>query len=156
MIEVKRASTQPPPLSGLNQSEYVRRASADWAAARPSEMASALAFTSERPPSRSGYRPSAARTILMIASLMGLVFVLAHSNTFAQEPAPVPAASPMVSAQQSPKAPSGVIDYRADANRPLPSLSRGGGETSDQQPLRLRAAIANRLSLHRLGSEIRS
>ncbi len=142
MIEVKRASTQPPPLSGLNQSEYVRRASADWAAARPSEMASALAFTSERPPSRSGYRPSAARTILTIASLMGLVFVLAHSNAFAQEPAPVPAASPMVSAQQSPKAPSVVIDYRADANRPLPSLSRVGVETNDQQPLTLREAIA--------------
>src|SRR6266403_29054 len=142
MIEVKRASSQPRPRSGRNQSESVRRASADWAAARPSEMASALAFTSERPPSRSGYRPSAARTILTIASLMGLVFVLAHSNAFAQEPAPVPTASPMVSAQQSPKAPSVVIDYRADANRPLPSLSRVGVETNDQQPLTLREAIA--------------
>src|SRR5260221_5098488 len=142
MIEVKRASTQPPPLSGLNQSEYVRRASADWAAARPSEIASALAFTSERPPSRSAYRPSAVRTILTIASLMGLVFVLAHSNAFAQDRAPVPAASPMVSAQQSPKVPSVVIDYRADANRPLPSLSRVGVETNDQQPLTLREAIA--------------
>ncbi len=142
MIEVKRASTQPRPRSGLNQSESVRRASADWAAARPSEMASALASTSERPPSPSGYRPSAARTILTIASLMGLVFVLAHSNAFGQEPAPVPAASPMVSAQQSPKAPSVVIDYRADVNRPLPSLSRVGVETNDQQPLSLREAIA--------------
>src|SRR6266478_3319933 len=142
MIEVKRASSQPRPRSGLNQSESVRRASADWAAARPSEMASALASTSERPPSPSGYRPSAARTILTIASLMGLVFVLAHSNAFAQEPAPVPAASPMVSAQQSPKVPSVVIDYRADANRPLPSLSRVGVETNDQQPLTLREAIA--------------
>jgi HAE1 family hydrophobic/amphiphilic exporter-1 len=73
---------------------------------------------------------------------MGLVFVLAHSNAFAQEPAPVPAASPMVSAQQSPKVPSVVIDYRADANRPLPSLSRVGVETNDQQPLTLREAIA--------------
>ncbi|HXM51227.1 MAG TPA: TolC family protein [Pyrinomonadaceae bacterium] len=73
---------------------------------------------------------------------MGLVFVLAHSNAFAQEPAPVPTASPMVSAQQSPKAPSVVIDYRADANRPLPSLSRVGVETNDQQPLTLREAIA--------------
>ena len=73
---------------------------------------------------------------------MGLVFVLTHSNAFAQEPAPVPAASPMVSAQQSPKVPSVVIDYRADANRPLPSLSRVGVETNDQQPLTLREAIA--------------
>ncbi len=73
---------------------------------------------------------------------MGLVFVLAHSNAFGQEPAPVPAASPMVSAQQSPKAPSVVIDYRADVNRPLPSLSRVGVETNDQQPLSLREAIA--------------
>jgi len=48
----------------------------------------------------------------------------------------------MVSAQQSPNAPSVVIDYRADANRPLPSLSRVGVETNDQQPLTLREAIA--------------
>src|SRR5258708_27699725 len=142
MIEVKRACTQPRPRSGLNQSESVSQGWAGGAVARPLGRASDHESTSDRPPSRSGYRPSAARTISTLASLMGLVFVLAHSNAFAQEPAPVPAASPMVSAQQSPKVPSVVIDYRADANRPLPSLSRVGVETNDQQPLTLREAIA--------------
>ncbi len=142
MIEVKRASKQLHPRSGLNQSESVRRASADWAVARPSGRASALASTSERPPSRSGYRPSAARTISTLASLIALIFALANSNVFAQQPAPVPTASPMVSAQQSLKVPSVAIDYRADANQPLPPLSRVGVDTNDQQPMTLREAIA--------------
>jgi len=48
----------------------------------------------------------------------------------------------MVSAQQSLRVPSVAIDYRADANQPLPPLSRVGVDTNDQQPMTLREAIA--------------
>jgi HAE1 family hydrophobic/amphiphilic exporter-1 len=77
-----------------------------------------------------------------LASLVVLVLALASSNAFAQEPAPAPTASPMVSAQQSLRVPSVAIDYRADANQPLPPLSRVGVDANDQQPLTLREAIA--------------
>ena len=153
MSEAKQTSTQLRPRSGqrdnspalqcsvhggLNQSEPVKRE----AVARPSGRASALAYQSERPPLRSGYCPSAARTMSKLASLVVLVLALASSNAFAQEPAPAPTASPMVSAQQSLRVPSVAIDYRADANQPLPPLSRVGVDANDQQPLTLREAIA--------------
>jgi len=48
----------------------------------------------------------------------------------------------MVSAQRSLKVPSVAIDFRSDANQPLPPLSRIGVDTNDQQPLTLREAIA--------------
>ena len=48
----------------------------------------------------------------------------------------------MVSAQQTLKVPAVAIDYRADANQPLPPLSRVGVDTNEQQPLTLREAIA--------------
>jgi HAE1 family hydrophobic/amphiphilic exporter-1 len=48
----------------------------------------------------------------------------------------------MVSAQQALKVPSVAIDFRADANQPLPPLSRIGVDTNDQQPMTLREAIA--------------
>ena len=50
--------------------------------------------------------------------------------------------SPMVSAPQTLKVPAVTIDYRADANQPLPSLSRVGVDADEQQPLTLREAIA--------------
>jgi HAE1 family hydrophobic/amphiphilic exporter-1 len=71
-----------------------------------------------------------------------LVFVLANSNAFAQESSAPPSPSPGVSAQQTLKAPTVAIDYRADANKPLPALSRVGVDTNEQQPLTLREAIA--------------
>ena len=78
----------------------------------------------------------------MLASLIALLFGLASSKVFAQEPAPSPAPSPMVSAQQTLKVPTVAIDYRADANQPLPALSREGVDTNEQQPMTLREAIA--------------
>jgi HAE1 family hydrophobic/amphiphilic exporter-1 len=48
----------------------------------------------------------------------------------------------MVSAQQTLKAPTVAIDYRADANQRLPELSREGVDTNEQQPMTLREAIA--------------
>jgi HAE1 family hydrophobic/amphiphilic exporter-1 len=38
--------------------------------------------------------------------------------------------------------PTVAVDYRADANQPLPPLSRVGVDTNDQQPMTLRNAIA--------------
>lgn len=53
-----------------------------------------------------------------------------------------PAVSPSPTAQQSLKVPTVAVDYRADANQPLPPLSRVGVDTNDQQPMTLREAIA--------------
>jgi len=76
----------------------------------------------------------------MLASLSALLLALASPNAVAQEPKPAP--SPMVSAQQNLKMPTVAVDYRADVNQPLPSLSRVGVDTNDQQPMTLREAIA--------------
>jgi len=78
----------------------------------------------------------------MLAFLISLLFGLPSSKVFAQEPAPSPASSPMVSAQQTPKVSTVAIDYRADANRPLPELRREGVDANEQQPMTLREAIA--------------
>jgi HAE1 family hydrophobic/amphiphilic exporter-1 len=77
---------------------------------------------------------------LKLASLIALVIALANSNALAQDAVPSP--SPLVSAQQDLKLPAVAVDYRADINQPLPSLSRVGVETNEQQPLSLRDAIA--------------
>src|SRR6266404_9478300 len=109
--------------------------------ARPLGRVPVTEFSRERPPLRSGYRPLLA-WISKLALLSALIFALASSSAFAQEPAPVPTASPMVSAQQSLKAPPVAIDYRADVNQRLPPLGRVGVDANDQQPLTLREAIA--------------
>jgi outer membrane protein TolC len=88
------------------------------------------------------FQRSAARTIPMVASLIALLFGLASSKVFAQESAPSPSSSPMVSAQQTLKVPTVAVDYRADANRPLPELNREGVDANEQQPMTLREAIA--------------
>src|SRR5260370_41916633 len=40
------------------------------------------------------------------------------------------------------KVPAIAVDYRANASKPLPSVSRVGVDTNEQQPLTLREAIA--------------
>jgi len=70
------------------------------------------------------------------------VLMVISPQAFAQEPAPSPSPSPMVSAQQTLKVPTVAIDYRADANQPLPELRREGVDTNEQQPMTLREAIA--------------
>jgi HAE1 family hydrophobic/amphiphilic exporter-1 len=62
--------------------------------------------------------------------------------TSAQEPNAGPSPSPMVSTEQTMKVPAIAIDYRANAGRPLPTLSRVGVDTTEQQPLTLREAIS--------------
>jgi HAE1 family hydrophobic/amphiphilic exporter-1 len=55
---------------------------------------------------------------------------------------PVDSPTPAVSAQQAIKVPAIAVDYKADTKSPLPSLTRVGVDTGDQQPLSLRDAIA--------------
>ena len=78
----------------------------------------------------------------MRASLIALVLAFTSFPTLAQEPTASPRPSPMVSAQQTLKVPAVAIDYRADANQPLPPLNRVGVDTNEQQPMTLRDAIA--------------
>ncbi|HMJ26149.1 MAG TPA: efflux RND transporter permease subunit, partial [Pyrinomonadaceae bacterium] len=90
------------------------------------------------------------RAATAAASLLGSMFkilllavialVLVPHYVLAQEAQPSP--TPQISAQQSLPVPAVVIEYRADANRPLPPLSRVGVEENEQQPLSLRDAIA--------------
>src|SRR5262249_39689960 len=90
-------------------------------------------------------RRAAAATASLLGSMFKifiitacLIFVAAH-QTRAQVLADSPA--PAVSAQTSLKPPAIVADYKAEANKPLPSLARVGVD-ADQQPLTVRDAIA--------------
>ena len=84
---------------------------------------------------------SASRTISTLASLVALVFGLATSRAFAQVPSASPVPSPIVTAQEALRVPPIAIDYRANANQPLPELNRFGVDTNEQKPLTLREAI---------------
>src|SRR3977135_2639087 len=66
-----------------------------------------------------GRRYSISITFSLAAILFGLTPAM-----LAQQPTASP--SPMVSAQQTLTVPTIAIDYRADANRPLPELRREG------------------------------
>jgi HAE1 family hydrophobic/amphiphilic exporter-1 len=52
----------------------------------------------------------------------------------------------VISAQQTLKLPAVAIDYRADANKPLPALNRVGVDVNEQKPLTLREAIVMALN----------
>src|SRR5215831_4833531 len=69
-----------------------------------------------------------------------LFFLAATGSVSAQTPANSP--SPATSAQQTITVPAIAVDYKADTKSPLPSLTRVGVDTNDQQPLSLRDAIA--------------
>jgi HAE1 family hydrophobic/amphiphilic exporter-1 len=75
--------------------------------------------------------------ILLIAA--GVLLLISHS-TRAQSAAVSP--TPAVAAPQSLQVPSVAVDYRADTKSPMPSLTRVGVDTNDQQPMSLREAIA--------------
>lgn len=80
--------------------------------------------------------------ILLIA--IALVFLIPHT-TRAQEPF----ASPTPSPEATPltlKVPAIAIDYRSDANKPLPALTRVGVDVTNQKPLTLREAMTMALS----------
>jgi len=96
------------------------------------------------------------RAATAAASLIGPMFktfilaialtLLVSTYGLAQEPDASPAPSPMISAQNALKLPSIAIDYRADAAKPLPALTRVGVNVTDQKPITLREAMVLALS----------
>ena len=76
----------------------------------------------------------------MLAALIVLVFAFTNSRTLAQTTLS-PSPTPLVSAQQTLQVPAVAIDYRANANEALPSLTRVGVDMNEQHPLTLREAI---------------
>jgi HAE1 family hydrophobic/amphiphilic exporter-1 len=80
------------------------------------------------------------RSIGLSAALVVVCASVAFGQQVAQTPANSP--SPAVSAQQTVKVPAIAVDYKAATNSPLPSLTRVGVDTTEQQPLSLRDAIA--------------
>jgi outer membrane protein TolC len=80
-------------------------------------------------------------SVYRLLLLAAIIFALTPL-TFAQEPNASPSPSPVVSAEETMKVPAIAVDYRANASKPLPSLSRVGVDTNEQQPLSLRDAIA--------------
>ena len=80
------------------------------------------------------------RSIGLSAALVVVCASVAFGQQVAQTPANSP--SPAVSAQQTVKVPAIAVDYKTATNPPLPSLTRVGVDTTDQQPLSLRDAIA--------------
>src|SRR5438552_5997068 len=63
-------------------------------------------------------RAAALRYSIPLTLLLAAVLFVLTPAVLAQDPSP--ASSPMVSAQQTLKVPTVAIDYRADANQPLP------------------------------------
>jgi HAE1 family hydrophobic/amphiphilic exporter-1 len=84
---------------------------------------------------------SLARRTIGLAGGLVIVFVsVAVGQQVVQPPAKSP--TPAVSAQQTITVPAIAVDYKADTRSPLPSLTRVGVDTTDQQPLSLSEAIA--------------
>jgi len=80
--------------------------------------------------------------VLLITVTLGLL--ISH-NTLAQEPSALPRPSPPSTTEQV-NVPRVAIDYRANADRPLPALNRVGVDMNEQKTLSLREAIAMALS----------
>jgi len=83
-------------------------------------------------------RTSASSAVSLILTITALCAFVPHAR--AQQPGIV--ASPSPTPEQTMKVPAIAVDYRANASKPLPSLSRIGVDTNEQQPLTLREAIA--------------
>jgi hydrophobic/amphiphilic exporter-1 (mainly G- bacteria), HAE1 family len=91
------------------------------------------------------------RAATATASLLGNMFktiiiafvflLLATHGTLAQEPAASPSPSQLVSAQPNWRQPIAAFDFTADANKPLPPLTRAGVDVNDQKPITLRDTI---------------
>lgn len=82
-------------------------------------------------------RTSASSAVNLVLTVTALCLFAQHAQ--AQQPGVV--ATPSPSPEQSLKLPAIAIDYRANAGKPLPSLSRVGVDSNEQQPLTLREAI---------------
>src|SRR5438445_3840970 len=90
-----------------------------------------------------GYSQSCASRTVMSVAVIALVFALTNSRVSAQSR---PSASPSPTPSQILIVPRVAIDYRANADRPLPPLNRVGVDLSEQRALSLREAIAMALS----------
>src|ERR1043166_2033386 len=71
------------------------------------------------------------KTLFVATALM----LVPSYATFAQDPSPTPITT------QGVNVPPVAVDYRANANKPLPSLTRVGIDANEQKPLTLREAI---------------
>jgi HAE1 family hydrophobic/amphiphilic exporter-1 len=80
------------------------------------------------------------KTIGLAGGLVIVFVSVALGQQVVQPPAKSP--TPGVSAQQTITVPAIAIGYKADTRSPLPSLTRVGVDTNDQEPLSLRDAIA--------------
>lgn len=87
--------------------------------------------------SASSAKTSARPAVKCLVVIATLCFMGARSR--GQEPTPLPTPS---RAEQTLTVPAVAIDYRADASKPLPSLSRVGVDPNEQRPLTLHEAIA--------------
>ena len=85
----------------------------------------------------------AAYVLRKMSLSLSLVFGvgLCSLGALAQEPSASPSPTPVISTQELLKVPSVAVDYRANPNKPLPSLNRVGVDTAEQKPLALREAI---------------
>jgi len=92
----------------------------------------------ERLSSATSAKPFASSAVKFFLVITAFLAIGAHAR--AQEPTAVP--SPPRVPEQTLKVPAIAIDYRANANQPLPNLNRVGVDTNEQQPLTLREAIA--------------
>src|SRR5947209_2415578 len=72
---------------------------------------------------------------LLSAALLAVLISCLSPMAFGQEASPSPSS-------QEIKVPAVAVDYRADTKSPMPSLTRVGVDTNDQQPMSLREAIA--------------
>jgi len=81
---------------------------------------------------------------IFLISIVSILLVPAL--THAQDPAPSPDSKLAISAQQTLKLTVVAADYRADADKPLPELTRVGVDVNEQKPMTLRDAIVMALS----------
>lgn len=164
MIEFKDTSTTECPRSGLHEnspalqcwvndglveSKPVKRAAENLRVLRGQKLQPSASRTfarvAYRPPSDKSlgyFQSSAARTILMFVPVLAFVLAFANASAFAQtSPVPSPTPAEQTTPEQSMKVPAIAIDYRGNASRPLPALSRVGVDPNEQQPLTLNQAI---------------
>jgi outer membrane protein len=132
---------------GLVESKPVKRATES--VMKLGDLQSSASRTETRPGRTSpsdkslGYfRTSATRTgLLRLFACVASILIFASVATVAQEPTATPTSSPADPTQQIQRVPTIAIDYHADANKPLPALTRVGVDVNQQRPLTLREAI---------------
>ena len=143
MIEYRRTRARRSPRSGLsgNSPALQRWVQGELTESQPVKRATEDRGLPAKVPSDKSpgsFRSSAGRTLSALIFLIGLVLAFSELQAFAQTASP----SPTPSAEQVLAIPPVANGFRANATKPLPSLSRVGVDTDEQRPLRLREAIA--------------